>query len=752
MESMVVPRVAVIVAFLTLAAASSSAQLPVFPGADGAGQYASGGRGGVVYHVTKLDRNFSDAEIGTLRYGLNDANFPADTRRTIVFDVGGTFWLGRYGAERPEYNNGWDAQSNYGIPKNITIAGQTAPGPVIIMGGVTKCSGSNVVMRNITFATGYGMRGFDEPDKDPPKVPTPGDFPDSSIYESLQVSGQNVMLDHLTAVYASAVTFWCRDSASNVTMQYCTVGQGQNYPQGIVGNPGQYSGRAYGMYAQAGSSAKISILNNLHAHSRSPLVVWNTTAGSGPANDFRNNITYNWLTWAGFSTGSGSSGNNFINNVYLAGPGGDDASGTNIVYEPGQTGIFAGTPQVRTYISGNLKDTDKDGDPNDTSSADGDYLSTSPQPAAEDVSLGVTMDASNGFRNVLHYVGSRWWERDYDFSANNTNSIDTVDERLIHETWTGTGKVMAWADDPFDNSPSEGVEWRAMLALRADSNSFAAPFNWPAGWDTDQDGMPDHWEQEHGLDPNVANNNGDFDCDLYTDLEEYLNEVAAWPAPGEIIFTGATNNRYALIHNWRVTGVPVNISGIGNLPTSSPWQPSRYDTAVISNFSVVVDSVGQHAGTLALRSGATLDITNGWLKANSLDVGAGCALNVAPGGTLRLAGSGSITLGGGATFTNAGMLDIVSWNGTLPAGLVTTGTVLDRNSIRVDSAGLNGQDFEATIQGHRGHAYQLQVRNEPASGTWQNVGAPVAGEGAPIILTHEGGATADARLYRVAVD
>ena len=40
----------------------------------------------------------------------------------------------------------------------------------------------------------------------------------------------------------------------------------------------------------------------------------------------------------------------------------------------------------------------------------------------------------------------------------------------------------------------------------------------PAGFDTDRDGMPDAWEAAHGLNPAVADNNGDFDGDGYTNL------------------------------------------------------------------------------------------------------------------------------------------------------------------------------------------------------------------------------------------
>jgi hypothetical protein len=62
------------------------------------------------------------------------------------------------------------------------------------------------------------------------------------------------------------------------------------------------------------------------------------------------------------------------------------------------------------------------------------------------------------------------------------------------------------------------------------------------------------------LNPSVRDDAGDFDADGYTNLEEYLNEIAAWPAPQPLVFTGATNSRYEQITNWSI-----------------PWQPSKYD-------------------------------------------------------------------------------------------------------------------------------------------------------------------------------
>jgi len=75
---------------LALGARPSLAAVPAFPGAEGPGATAMGGRGGDVYHVTKLDADKNGTIVGSLQYGINNA--PA-AGRTIVFDVGGTIYL-----------------------------------------------------------------------------------------------------------------------------------------------------------------------------------------------------------------------------------------------------------------------------------------------------------------------------------------------------------------------------------------------------------------------------------------------------------------------------------------------------------------------------------------------------------------------------------------------------------------------------------------------------------------------------------
>ena len=118
-------------------------------------------------------------------------------------------------------------------------------------------------------------------------------------------------------------------------------------------------------------------------------------------------------------------------------------------------------------------------------------------------------------------------------------------------------------------------------------------------------------------------------------------------------------------------------------------------------------------------------------------------------GALRLVGNAN--LAPDIALTNNGTLDIMTWSGTLPAGFVNHGTVLDRSRLRINTANVNTNGFNLTIQGYLGHTYQFQYRDNLSSGSWQNWGASLAGNDALITFTDSNGVTSSNRFYRAAI-
>lgn len=693
-----------LIALSILAMSAPVLALPAFPGAEGPGADATGGRGGDVYHVTNLldyHPSGTDTPIpGSLRYGLETA--PAGGR-TIVFDVGGEIQL------VADVHNSTHTWLRSGAP-NITIAGQTAPGAsgITVTGQGAKLSGNNWIMRHMKFRPGQDQS-------------RPGVLTNDGVSNNLQ----NSIIDHVSVSWADDEGISSTDAVVNTTVQYSIIGEGLNYNDHSFGS----------LISSENDDAHLSYHHNLFIHNRSRNPRLGSEAGTGAITSFTNNVVYNWYGRAGYSIDDKPSRTNYLGNYYIMGV---NTRGTDTVfYSPD-------TDTIIYHDDTNYIDVNKNGTVDgQVFGFSGLWFSGTYQEASTpfDVPSGHIQAAPDAVDQVLDHVGALWWDR------------DPVDERLTNDVRNGTGlTINNISDAPQDPNYTYDAEGYPIYGVTQRAADF----------DVDNDGMPGVWELKHGLNPNVADNNGDFDSDGYTNLEDYINELGAFPAPTAIQWLGGSG-RYALSQNWGISQtVPVG--------TFTNWQPSRYDTAEVVSGEVSVDAPGQHAGDLRVATGsadsATLNITDGWLDVDGELVIAPASIPGAVnliGGALR---AGSVSQGrlGAFSFTG-GVLTVGQFNlgltndgGTLAPGqgvggegLGVTGVagdlVLNSGTLAIDLASASEAD-QLLVGGALTLGGDLEVNHldgyDPAGGSWviasaTNISGAFTSVTAGFVVTLQGG-------------
>lgn len=158
--------------------AVSFAQQLAFPGAEGFGRFATGGRGGSVYHVT----NLNDKGEGSFRDAVSKPN------RIIVFDVSGVIKITDKIAASPK----------------ITIAGQSAPGEGIVVYGNGVSFADSSIIRYIRFRGSINM----------PK----------GACTVVADNCKDVIFDHVSVEWGRWDNFHIKGT-SNITLQYCLIGE-----------------------------------------------------------------------------------------------------------------------------------------------------------------------------------------------------------------------------------------------------------------------------------------------------------------------------------------------------------------------------------------------------------------------------------------------------------------------------------------------------------------------------------------------
>ena len=443
-----------------------------FPGAQGGAAYATGGRAGVVVHVTTLEdahTTTGQPALGTLRKAVQ-----MDGKRTIVFDVSGTIHL--------------EKQLDI-VSGDVTIAGQTAPGDGICIAGYpVVVKASNVILRFLRFRMG-----------DQNKVE--GD--------ALSINNKkNVMVDHCSFSWSTDECVSCYGN-TNFTMQYCIISE--SLRESVHGKGKHGYGGIWG-----GTNATFH--HNLLAHheSRNPRFDHDyvNTECAGPI-DYVNNVIYNWGSNSayggeGSTKGAGGRHINMVNNYYKYGPATSKKSrivqpttrcDDNCIASLGGTVDPGKFYIIGNYVYGNAAVT-----------ADN-WLGVNPQEANKLDQCRAEMRWTEGLTAMTDEESAEEAYETVLTKAGCSLHRDAIDTRIVEEVRNGTYtyKGSKGSTNGLIDSPSDVGGYPIL-------NSTEAPK------DTDRDGMPDEWEIANGLDKGASSDSKLYTLDKkYTNLEVYIN-------------------------------------------------------------------------------------------------------------------------------------------------------------------------------------------------------------------------------------
>lgn len=445
----------------------------------GGGSETTGGLGGMIYYVSRLDDKIDGGTgrpaNGTLRYAVEQLG----TRR-ILFSKSGTIHLN---SELRIKND------------NLTIDGQSAPGQgVCIADYPIVIEAENVIVRFLHVRLGDASQK---------------EYDAVSVYNST-----NVVLDHLSCSWSVDECVSCYGN-TNFTMQYCIVSESL---RNSVHGKGQHG------YGGIWGGTNASFHHNLLAHhdSRNPRFDHDyvNKKCAGPI-DYVNNVVYNWrLNSAyggeGSSKGAGGRHINFVNNYYKPGPATPKPTtnltnqGTRLV-DPSTscslcTDAHGGSVVApKIYLTGNIMTS------SDAVTSDNWKGSTKTKSVA-----GVDTRWADGLTALTKEQTAEQAYETVLAKAGCSLVRDAVDTRIINEVRNGT----------FTYNGSNGSS-KGLIDTQTDVGA------WPelesaTVVDSDYDGIPDEWEEKYGLDPKDATDAKKKTLvSNHTNIEVYLNAIVA---------------------------------------------------------------------------------------------------------------------------------------------------------------------------------------------------------------------------------
>ena len=476
-------------------------KLLAFPTARGFGKYVSGGRGCKVVEVTNLEDDPKNPSEGSLRWALTVAG---KENATIVFRVSGVIKI------QPNAQKVRDLRANL---KNVTIAGQTAPGEgILIRGGKMNFGGSdNLIIRNLRFRIG----DIDEADL---AKPTDSRFIKGAGF-GLE-NAKNVIIDHCCFGWSGEENMTMYDNHFT-TVQWCIVHEG-------LYDAGHQKGAR--SYANQWGGSPATYHHNLLAHNYNRSSRLNgassTTEDRNVFMEYFNNVNYNWGKKNSCYGGENEAGTysshecNFVGNYYKPGP--STPSGSYFMeLSAARSGKTLNPNPSRWYFADNVMEGSSSAT-NDNWSAIHNNTSytvagmkseTLVYPSAEvtrldkckfddyDLYRTPTESAEEAYEHVLAKAG--------------TINRDQTEQRVVNEVrnkqaqYKGTTLNKAG----FIDSPDDAEGWPTYAS--------ATPVV-----DNDHDGMADDWELAHGFNPADAEDGKlVVSAEGYTALEVYLNSL-----------------------------------------------------------------------------------------------------------------------------------------------------------------------------------------------------------------------------------